>query len=123
MAKPKKPPPAILGALEFRLGAWGPIQVKRLFGGFALYRDGIIFGLVFRDQVYFKTNLDNRPDYVDAGMPPFQYARPSGRIISMSYYVVPPSVLEDLDELPRWADKALAVTRGHGLQSDIHEAE
>jgi DNA transformation protein len=123
MAKPKKPRPAIVDALEFRLGAWGPIQVKRLFGGYALYRDGTIFGLVFRDRVYFKTDDDNRADYVAAGMPPFEYIRSTGRTISMRYYEVPGFVLDDLDELPEWADKALAVTLGHGLQSDSHEAE
>jgi hypothetical protein len=41
----------------------------------------------------------------------------------MRYFEVPGAVLDDLDELPRWADKALAVTLGHGLQSDDHEAE
>jgi DNA transformation protein len=123
MAKAKKPRPAIVDALEFRLGPWGPIQVKRLFGGYALYRNGTIFGLVFRDRVYFKTDDDNRADYVAAGMPPFEYTRSTGRTISMRYYEVPGAVLDDLDELPEWADKALAVTLGHGLQSDVHEAE
>jgi DNA transformation protein and related proteins len=123
MAKARQPPPPIVGALEFRLGAWGPIQVKRLFGGHALYRDGTIFGLVFHQRAYFKTDEGNRSDYVDAGMPPFEYTRGDGRTIAMRYYEVPGAVLDDLDELPRWADKALAVTLGHGLQSDIHEAE
>lgn len=123
MAKPKKPRPPIVGALEFRLGPWGPILVKRLFGGYALYRDGIIFGLVFRERVYFKTNESNRGDYVAAGTGPFEYTRESGRVVALPYHEVPPAVLDDLDELPRWADKALAVTLGHGIQSDDHEAE
>jgi len=123
MAKVKKPRPAIVDALEFRLGAWGPILVKRLFSGYALYRDGIIFGLVFRERVYFKTDEHNRPDYVVAGMPPFEYTRASGRTTAMRYFEVPGAVLDDLEELPRWADKALAVTLGHGIQSDDHEAE
>jgi DNA transformation protein len=123
MAKVKRTRPAIVDALEFRLGAWGPILVKHLFGGYALYRDGVIFGLVFRERVYFKTDEDNRPDYVAAGMPPFEYTRSSGRTTAMRYFEVPGAVLDDLDELPRWADKALAVTRGHGIQSDDHEAE
>ena len=123
MAKPKKPRPAIVDALEFRLGSWGPIQVKRLFGGYAFYRDGIIFGLFFRERVYFKTNDDNRDDYLRAGMRPFEYTRGDGRTIAMPYHEVPPRVLDDLDELPEWADKALAVTLGHGIQSDDHEAE
>ncbi|HEV2675772.1 MAG TPA: TfoX/Sxy family protein [Aliidongia sp.] len=123
MARPKKPRPAIVGALEIRLGAWGPIEVKRLFSGYALYRDGTIFGLVMRERVYFKTNDANRPDYVAAGMAPFQYTRSNGRVIATHHYEVPGFVFDDLDELTEWADKALAVTRGHGLQSDIREVE
>ena len=121
--KPKKPRPAIVDALEFRLGPWGPIQVKRLFGGYALYRDGVIFGIVMRERVYFKTGPGNRADYLAAGARPFDYARPGGRTVALPYYEVPVPVLDDLDELPRWADKALAVTRGVGLQSCDEETE
>ena len=94
MAKPKKPRPAIVEALEFRLGSWGPIQVKRLFGGYAFYRDGIIFGLFFRERVYFKTNDANRGDYLGAGMGPFEYTRSNGRSIAMCYHEVPRHVLD-----------------------------
>ena len=123
MAKTKRQRPAIVDALEIRLGAWGPILAKRLFGGFALYRDGTIFGLVMRERVFFKTGPGNLADYAGAGMPPFQYTRSTGRVIATHYYEVPDAVLDDLDELAVWADKALAVALGHGLQSDIHEAE
>ncbi len=122
MAKTKKPRPAIVGALEIRLGAWGPIEAKRLFGGYALYRDGALFGLVMRERVYFKTGPGNLADYVATGMPPFQYTRSSGRVIATHHYEVPPAVLDDPDELAHWAEKALAVTRGLGLQSDIDES-
>jgi len=121
MAKPKKSRPAIVDALEIRLGAWGPIQAKRLFGGYALYRDGALFGLVMRERVYFKTGPGNLADYVGAGMAPFQYTRSTGRVIATHYYEVPDIVLDDPDELAAWADKALAVTRGIGLQSEIDE--
>ena len=123
MAKPKKPRPAIVGALEIRLGAWGPIEAKRLFGGFALYRDGTIFGLIMRERVYFKTGAGNLADYVAAGMPPFQYTRSNGRVIATHHYEVPASVLDDLDELAEWADKALAVTLGHSYKATSMEAE
>jgi DNA transformation protein len=123
MAKARKPRPAIVDALEIRLGAWGHVEAKRLFGGFALYRDGTLFGLVMRERVYFKIGPGNLADYVGAGMPPFQYTRASGRVIATHYYEVPDPVLNDVDELAKWADKALAVALGHGLQSDIDEAE
>ncbi|GGF08574.1 hypothetical protein GCM10011611_12520 [Aliidongia dinghuensis] len=123
MAKPKKPRPAIVGALEIRLGAWGPVEAKRLFSGYALYRDGTLFGLVMRERVYFKTGPGNLADYHAAGMPPFQYTRSNGRVIATHHYEVPPAVLDDPDELALWADKALAVARGLGLQSGINEAE
>ncbi|HLZ66052.1 MAG TPA: TfoX/Sxy family protein [Aliidongia sp.] len=121
MAKTRKPRPPIVDALEIRLAAWGPIQVKRLFSGFALYRDGTIFGLVMRERVYFKTGPGNLADY--DGMPPFSIRRPDGRETATRYHEVPGTVLDDPDELPAWADKALAVTLGHGLQSNLHEPE
>jgi len=80
-----------------------------MFGGAGLYLDGVFFGLVADDILFFKVDDTNKPDYVAAGSGPF---KPFGtNSYEMSYYEVPGDVLEDPDMLKEWAMKALLVAK------------
>ncbi len=85
----------------------GPITAKKMFGGVGLYLNGVFFALIAEDVLYFKVDDSNRPDYEAAGMGPF---KPFGeKSYTMQYYEVPVDVLEDMEMLRIWANKALAV--------------
>jgi DNA transformation protein len=58
--------------------------------------------------LYFKADDASRGDYETAGMNPFQ---PFRERPSMSYYELPPEVLEDEDQLRIWTRKAMAAAR------------
>ncbi|MEK6744112.1 MAG: TfoX/Sxy family protein [Nitrospirota bacterium] len=88
-----------------QLKVFGPVTVKRMFGGAGLYHQNGFFGLVANDVLYFKVDDGNRADYEAAGSGPF---RPF-ETYAMSYYEVPADVLEDEDQLKEWANKAVAV--------------
>jgi DNA transformation protein len=88
-----------------QLKAFGPVNARRMFGGAGIYHDGVFFGLVADDTLYFKVDDRSRQDYTDAGMGPF---KPFGTY-AMSYYEVPADVLEDSDNLKEWATKAVAA--------------
>ncbi len=92
------------------LAVVGPVTIKRMFGGAGVYADGVMFGLVANDVLYFKADGQNEQDYVDEGLEPFTYdgkARP----IKMSYWQVPERVFDDPDEMTEWATAALAAAR------------
>ena len=84
------------------------ITSKSMFGGVGLYADGLFFALIANDRLYFKVDDSNRLDFEAAEMEPF---RPYGDERSMKYYEVPIGVLEDVDALQTWAEKAVAVAR------------
>jgi DNA transformation protein and related proteins len=92
--------------LRDQLRDWAPVAVRPLFGGWGLYSGAVMFGLLARDTVYFRVDDGNRPDFTAAGMPSFRYTMPTGKTIEMAYSEVPPSVLDDPEELARWAGKA-----------------
>jgi len=82
-----------------------PLSMRAMFGGLGLYSNGVFFGLVDDDIVFFKVDDRNRPDFEAAGMQPF---RPFGdERASMQYYELPAEVLEDREELRRWIRGAL----------------
>ena len=90
---------------------FGKIVVRRMFGGEGLYRDNLMFGLVFEERIYFKTNDEGRQAFIAEGCPPFVYPMKKGAVVSQNYYALPDRLYDDPDELAEWARKALAVAR------------
>ena len=86
-----------------QLTAMESVTCRAMFGGFGLYRQGVFFGILHKGRLYFKTNDQTRPAYEEYGMQPF---RPSDKQTLKNYYEVPPDILEDGDELVRWAEQA-----------------
>jgi DNA transformation protein and related proteins len=85
------------------------VVARSMFGGVGLYREGVFFGLIADDCLYFKVDDSNRADYEAAGSAPF---RPYGEgSYTMRYYEVPADVLDDRALLGEWATKAVAVAR------------
>ena len=84
------------------------ITSKSMFGGVGLYADGFFFALIADDQLYFKVDDSNRPDFEAADMGAFS---PYGDGRTMRYYEVPIGVLEDVDALRTWAEKAIEVAQ------------
>ena len=92
--------------------AFGPVAVRRMFGGHGIYRDGVMFGLVADDALYLKADDRNRAMFESYGLPRFEYAK-QGRTISVSYYLAPGEALEDPRILADWARPAFeAALRG-----------
>ena len=82
---------------------------RPMFGGLGLYSDALFFGIIFSDILYFKVNEKTRGAYEREGAKPFKpYA---GRPTTMHYYEVPGRVLEDGEELTKWARRAIRAAR------------
>ena len=93
-------------------GAFGPVTVRRMFGGCGIFRDGVMFGLVVDDALYLKADAHNRSLFESNGLPRFEYTR-KGKRISLSYYLAPGEALDDPDTLAEWARPAFdAALRG-----------
>ena len=92
---------------------FGPVTVKRLFGGAGISADGLTFALVFDGAIFLKVDDDSIPDFEREGSRPFVYtrAKSKGRVgkASMSYWRLPERLYDDPDELATWARRAFAV--------------
>jgi DNA transformation protein and related proteins len=80
------------------------IDARRMFGGYGLYQDETFFGIVHKGRLYFKTDETTAADYRKHKMKPF---RPNAKQTLKSYYRVPVEILEDGEELCRWATRAI----------------
>jgi DNA transformation protein len=82
------------------------VTIRNMFGGAGVYADGVMFAILVDDTLYLKADAASQQDFKREGMKPFTY-RPSGKgPVSMSYWEVPPRLLEEPDELAGWAREA-----------------
>jgi DNA transformation protein len=86
------------------------VTARRMFGGVGLYGEGVFFGLIANDVVYFRVSDENRAAYEARGMRPFR-PFPDKPHVSMSYFEVPAEVLEDGEVCAAWAVQSLAAAR------------
>ncbi len=94
-----------------QLRGFGPMAVRRMFGGAGLFRGALMFGLVADDVLYFKVGATDRDRYAAAGARPFTYRRRGAAASLPSYYEVPASVLDEPDILAEWAQAAWAAAQ------------
>ena len=87
-----------------------------MFGGWGVYKDGVIFAIIVDDQLYFKVDDSNKSRYEKRGSRPFTYAL-RGKLIAMSYWEVPAEVIDDRDEIKRWAEESHRVSHQRKMRS------
>ncbi len=88
------------------LAGFGPVSIRRMFGGGGIYRDGLMFGLIDEETVYLKVDDETRVRFEAEGSEPFVYAPAKGKTVAMSYYRVPVRCMDDAGEMTEWAKLA-----------------
>jgi len=98
-----------LAFLTEQLSCLGAISMRAMMGGHTMYCDGVPFALVARNALFLKADDKNRPAFEARGLKAFQpFPDKPG---TMSYYEVPPEMLEDRAALKQWAGGALEAGR------------
>lgn len=90
------------------LAGFGPVSIRRMFGGAGLFRDGIMFALIVSDTLYLKVDDTTRSAYEAAGMGPFTYRR-KGETAALGYYQAPEAAMDDPDDMRALAHDAFGV--------------
>ena len=91
--------------------AFGPVVVRRMFGGAGIYAEGIMFALVADGVIYLKADEKNSAAFDREKLEPFTYSA-KGKRTTMSYRRMPDRLYDDPAELAEWACAALAAARG-----------
>jgi len=91
-----------------QLAGVAQLRSRRMFGGVGLYSGERFFGLIDDDVLYLKVDHRNRIEFIARGCKPLQPFKDKPEY-SMSYYDVPADVLEDVEELARWARGSIAI--------------
>jgi len=91
------------------LAPLGRTSSRRMFGGHALYIDGLCMALIIQDTLYLKVDDTSRPLAERAGCKPFTYDTKKGERAALGYYTAPEESMESPAEMLPWARRALAA--------------
>ncbi len=87
--------------------ALGPLEIKRMFGGAAVYANGLIFALLDDGVIWLKADEVNAPLLKQAGSRQFAYPTKGGDTAVMAYWSLPETALDDPEEAADWARRSI----------------
>ena len=89
---------------------FGPVAVRRMFGGAGVYADGLCIAMQARGEVYVKADAATRGLFEAAGSAPFTYEM-RGKPRSMDFWRLVAEAYDDTDALRHWAGLGLEAAR------------
>ena len=94
-------------AIADLFSAFGPVSIRRMFGGKGIYHNGVIFAIEIRGELMLKADAEAAPEFAAAGCTQWVYTNSRhGNAVAMPYWTVPDGALDDPDDMLPWAKKA-----------------
>ncbi|WP_019402033.1 TfoX/Sxy family protein [Chelatococcus sp. GW1] len=86
-----------------------PVGIRRMFGGLGIYAEGKMFALAVDGEVYLKTDAAFAEALGHLGSRPVAYARKDGRVVTLSYWLLPDAAYDEPDMLADLSARALSI--------------
>jgi DNA transformation protein len=107
-------------AIRDIFAALGPVAVRRMFGGKGIYYNDVIIAVEVRGELMLKADSVSVPDFTAAGSTQWTYSgAKNGKLVSMPYWTVPETAIDDPEELALWARKAYEAGLRTGAKSGL----
>jgi len=90
------------------LDQFATIAVRPMFGGFGIYKNGLMFALIADNELYFKADENAAQFFETYGSTPFTYDN-GKKLVKMSYWKVVPDVFDNQEMIKIWIDIAYNV--------------
>lgn len=87
--------------VELMVG-WAPVQARPMFGGFGVYRDGLMFAILIDETLYFKVDDVSEPQFSSRGLARFSYESKE-RVASLRYCQAPAEAYDEPAHMALWA--------------------
>lgn len=97
--------------LREQLSPLGRITMRRMFGKTGVFCDGLMFGMVTEDTLYFRVDDGNRAFLAEAASFPSLSYEKQGRTIPLSFWQAPERLFDEPDEFMAWAREALGAAQ------------
>lgn len=91
----------ILEAVE----GMGATRARKMFGGWGIFCNDLMFGLVADGILYLKVDKKNQHTFEELSLEPFGYKK-NGKKFTMSYFQTPDTAMENPKELLEWSQRS-----------------
>lgn len=81
---------------------WSHVAARPMFGGFGVYRDGLMFAILIEETLYFKVDDESEPLFAQRGLARFSYES-KGRTASLRYCQAPSEAYDEPAHMATWA--------------------
>lgn len=95
-----------------------PITAKAMFGGYGVYKNGVMFALIANDVLYLKTDEQNRAWFIEKQLAPFSYQK-QGKTYTIAYYQCPEEAFDDEEVMLVWAKSAYLAAINSAAKKSI----
>jgi DNA transformation protein len=90
---------------------FGPIRLRRFFGGEGIYAGDVMIGMIFNnDTIYFKTDAETRGAFEAERSKPFTFTK-GKELVTTTWFSLPDRLYDEPDELAAWARRAYEVAQ------------
>jgi DNA transformation protein and related proteins len=91
---------------------FGPIVLRRFFGGEGIYLGDVMIGMIFNEKIYFKTDHETRKAFIAEKSKPFTFKkRSTGETVVTGWFALPDRLYDEPEELAQWARQAFDVAQ------------
>jgi DNA transformation protein len=101
------------GFIEFaleQLDGFGPVQVKRMFGGATVARDGVGFGILDDDIFFIKADAAFGAELKKQGCKPWSYSvKKDGTVREIAYWSLPDTAADDPEKTSALARRSFDI--------------
>jgi DNA transformation protein len=104
--------------LREQLTPLGRVTMRRMFGKTGVFCDGLMFGMVTDNTLYFRVDDHNQAAFKEAASVPSLSYEKKGRTIDLAFWRAPERLFDEPDELVTWARSALAAARRVAVKRD-----
>lgn len=89
---------------------FGKVEVKRMFGGAALYRDGVGFAILDNDTFFLKADAAMSAELKKRRCKPWVYSiKTDGTVREIAYWSLPDTAADDPDEAVELAKRSFLI--------------
>lgn len=88
----------------------GSSRAKAMFGGYGLYIEECMVGLVADAELYLKVDKALSKQYAEKGLPHFTFMK-GDKPVEMSYCRAPEEIFDDLALMLEWVEKSYKVAK------------
>lgn len=85
------------------LAPLGDVRARRMFGGYGIYKDDRMFGLVAEERLYLRTDDESREVFVEAGCEAFVFGYRDGKAVVSKYFEPPEAAFLNPQKMKPWA--------------------